>query len=55
MGIAAAFHRFESWIKGWPNGVLTVVLLFAAAMLVVIALRGSPLEKAIAATYVLFP
>lgn len=55
MGIEAAFKRFEGWLKGWPNGVLTVVLLLAAAVLVIIAFTGRPWEKAIATAYVLFP
>lgn len=55
MGIKGAFDRFERWLGGWPNGVLTLVLLLAAAVLVIIAFTGRPMEKAIAAAYVIFP
>ena len=55
MGIEHAFKRFEHWLTGWPNGVLTVALVLAAVVLVVIAFTGRPWEKAIAAAYVFFP
>ena len=55
MGVEAAFHRFERWLAGWPNGVLTLALLLAAVVLVLIALRGTPTEKALAGAYVFFP
>ena len=55
MGIETAFRRFEAWLAGWPDSVLTVVLLVAAVVLVLIAFTGKPREKAIAAAYVFFP
>jgi hypothetical protein len=53
--ITGAFHRFEDWLAGWPNSVLTAAMLLAALALVVIALRGKPRDKAIAMAYVLLP
>lgn len=55
VGIRAAFARFEGMLEGWPSGVLTAILLLAAGVLVLIALRGRAIEKAIAAAYVIFP
>ena len=55
VGIKRAFVQFENMLEGWPSGVLTVVLLLAAVVLVLIALRGTAIEKAIAAAYVIFP
>lgn len=55
VGIRRAFVRFESMLEGWPSGALTVALLIAAGVLVLIALRGTATEKAIAAAYVYFP
>ena len=53
--IVSAFHRFERWLEGWPNGVLTVVLIVAALVIVWIALRGTAFEKSVVAAYVFFP
>lgn len=55
MGIKRAFDRFEAWLNGWPNGALSVFLIVAAVVLVIIALRGKPYEKAVALAYVVFP
>lgn len=55
MGIEAGFHRFEQWLQGQPDRVLTAILLLVAAALIVIALRASALEKAVVASWVLFP
>jgi hypothetical protein len=51
----AAFTNIEDWLKGWPSGLLTVVLLLAAAVLVYIAFTATPLQKAVACAYVVFP
>lgn len=55
MGIEDKFHQFGDWLETWPGAALTVVLLFLAAVLVLIALRGTALEKAIAVSWVVFP
>ena len=44
MGIEATYHRFEDWLQAWPDAALTVVLLVLASILILSALRGSPLE-----------
>lgn len=49
------FHRFEQWLEGWPNSVLTLALLLGAVALVVIALRGQPSLKALALAYIVLP
>lgn len=51
----AAFTNLENRLAGWPSGVLTVILLIAAAVLVWIAFRATPLQKAVATAYVVFP
>lgn len=55
MGIEATFKRVETWLKGWPSGALTCVLLIVAVVLVVIALRATALEKALVASWVILP
>ena len=55
VGIKRLFERMERFMEGWPDGLLTVWLLLAAALLVVIAFKGRAMEKAIAAAYVTFP
>lgn len=53
--LRGTFHRFESWLAGWPNSVLTAALLIAAAVTIAVALRGSARQKAVLLTYELFP
>lgn len=55
MGIEDTYKRFEAWLQGWPGAFLSLALIVAAVVIVVIALRGSAIEKAIALTYVVFP
>lgn len=49
------YKRTEEHLAGWPDAVLTVVLLLAAVGVVLIALRGPRMLKAAAAVYVLLP
>lgn len=42
-------------ISDISNPILTALLLFAAAVLVIIALFGSPVVKAVALAYVIVP
>ena len=49
------WQDFQTWLKSWPSAVLTVVLLIAALTLVLIALRGSATQKALASAYVFLP
>lgn len=55
VGIESRLRGFQGWLKGWPDGALTLTLLLAAAILVYIALRGTAVEKAVAAAWVYFP
>lgn len=55
IGIESAFRRFNAWLERWPNDVLTWLLLGLALLIVVIALRATALEKAIAAAWLIFP
>lgn len=55
MGIERSFHRFGDWLKTWPGPALTLLLILLAGLLVYAALRGSSLEKAVIAAWVLFP
>jgi hypothetical protein len=55
VGISTLFRRFERWLAGWPDSILTIALLAAAAVLVVVALAGRPLEKVVVASWVFFP
>lgn len=51
----AAFTNLEERLKGWPDGLLTCILLAGAAVLVLIALKATPLQKAVATAYIVFP
>lgn len=55
MRITAPFRRLDTWLGGWPSGALTVLLLVLAALLVLIAVRATPTQKAIVAGWVMFP
>lgn len=48
------FH-FEQQLLGWPDELLTVLLIISALLLVLIALRGTALQKAVALTWVVLP
>lgn len=46
----------EQRLSGWPEPVLTFSLLFAAGVLIYIALEpDAPLKKAVALAYVVLP
>lgn len=47
--------KIEQYLSGWPDAALTISLLVIAAILVLIALAGKPMEKAIAIAYCVFP
>lgn len=47
--------KLEAWLQGWPESVLTVGLLIAAAWLVWIALTGSAVAKAASLAWTLAP
>lgn len=49
------FTNIDKWLRGWPNGYLTLVLLLAAVVIVYIAFRGSPTVKALTVAYVTLP
>lgn len=51
----AAFTKIEQKLQGWPDGVLTILLLVAALGIVLIAFKASPLQKAVTLAYVVFP
>jgi hypothetical protein len=55
MGIEAAFNGLQDWLTEWPDTALTLVLAVLALVLIVIALRGTAMEKAIVAAWVMFP
>lgn len=55
MRIRATIQRVDTWLEGWPSGALTVLLLVLAALLVLLAVRATPTQKAIAAAWVMFP
>ena len=55
LGIKRWFDNLEQAMEGWPDGLLTAFLLIAAAFLVLVALRGHALEKAIIAAWITFP
>jgi hypothetical protein len=42
-------------LLGWPDRVLTFVLLIIAVLVVIVALRGKPYAKAFVATWLLAP
>lgn len=49
------YKAIEDHLAGWPDQLLTLVLLLAAAGVVLIALRAPATLKAAAAVYVLLP
>lgn len=55
MGIQSLWSGFQRWIGGWPDNVLSVVLLATAGVIILVALRATALEKAIVLGWVLFP
>lgn len=55
LGIKRWFDQLEAAMEGWPDSALTIFLLIAAAFLILVALRGHALEKAIIAAWITFP
>ncbi len=49
------FARIDETLQGWPDTVLTVMLLLAALVLILVAFRGSPKTKALAVAYAWLP
>ena len=50
------FTRLKSRFEAWPDAMLTIALLAAAAVIVVIALRPRhELFKALVLAYIVFP
>lgn len=48
------FHRLNQSLSGWPDSLLTVLLIITGILFVLIALLGKPLLKAGAAGLVIF-
>lgn len=42
-------------LEGWPDALLTALLLAAAAALALVALRGRPAAKALALAWTVLP
>ena len=55
VGIGRRLHAFEQALEGWPDRALSCLLVGLALVLLIIAWRGSALEKAIVAGWVIFP
>lgn len=55
VGIEQRFAQMQTALKGWPDSALTWLLVGLALALLVIAWRGTALEKAIVAAWVIFP
>ena len=55
VGIGRRLHQFEHALSGWPDRALSCLLVGLALVLLLIAWRGSALEKAIVAGWVIFP
>lgn len=49
------FTNIDARLRGWPTGVLNAALVLAALALLLIAWRGTPIQKALALAYVVFP
>lgn len=50
-----AYKTVEGRLAGWPDTLLTLVLILAAIATLIIAARGSRVLKAAVAVYVLLP
>lgn len=55
LGIERRFQQMQTALQGWPDSALTWLLVGLALALLIIAWRGSALEKAIVAAWVVFP
>lgn len=55
MAVLAAWRAFRAWLETWPSVALTLLLLAIAAVIVMVALRGNALEKALVAAWTVAP
>lgn len=55
VGIERRFHQMEQALEGWPDAALSWLLVGVALFLLFVAWRGSAIEKAIIAGWVVFP
>lgn len=49
------FARFETWLEGWPDALLSIACVAGGALLIALGLVGRPGAKAVALAYVIFP
>lgn len=55
MNPIALFHRFEASLDGWPNQILTIVIITVAILGIIAALFGPRWLKIVILAYWLFP
>jgi hypothetical protein len=48
-------ENFNAKLVGWPDRVLTAVLILIAIVVIAVAIRGKPYAKAVIATWLLVP
>jgi hypothetical protein len=48
-------EQFNSKLVGWPDTVLTAVLIMISIAVALVAVRGKPYAKAVIATWLLVP
>jgi len=53
--IKKAYDDINDAIEGWPDKVLTILILLSAAAAIVIALAGTPAMKGITLAWIIIP
>lgn len=55
MHASEIFKRFESWIEGYPEAIISVALIITALFGIYVAISGHKLAKVVLLAYWWFP
>ena len=55
MNLPPLIKEANDVFEGWPSEVLTALLIIAAIVIVIIAIKGPPILKAVALAWIVMP